>query len=114
MAADGWEWPYARLVDIHDGDTVRLDVDQGFSVHSYQWIRLLDVWAPELNEEGGPEARELVRDWFDTYAPGGTVQLITYRQGVALEIRFKQTFTRYVGVIKTNSSTLNEWLQARL
>lgn len=54
------------VVKIRDGDTFLADLDLGW----YHWqkapakgggygvIRVLDLWCPELNEPGGPQARD--------------------------------------------------------
>lgn len=47
----------ATVVDVIDGDTVRLDVDLGFYVRVRLSCRLAGLNAPERNEPGGPEAR---------------------------------------------------------
>ena len=110
---DGWTWPVAQVLEAHDGDTLKVAVDQGFSVHSHVWIRLLDVRAPELSEPTGQVARAVLVDWLLKYAPDDRVQLTTYRSSQPLEIRFKNSFTRYIGVISAGDSTLNEWLRQR-
>lgn len=113
VAADGWTWPTARVVEVHDGDSLKLDVDCGFSLHAYAWIRLLDVHAPELSEGDGAQARQDVLDWLATYAPDSRVQLITYRTSQPLEVRFRQSFTRYLGVVSRDGMELNEWLRVK-
>jgi endonuclease YncB( thermonuclease family) len=95
-----WDWPVARLIDVHDGDTVRLNVDQGWEDHGYRWIRLLDVFAPELNEAGGVAAKLDCAAWFTDHAPDGYVRLTTYRVNVPLEIRLKNSFTRTIGTVR--------------
>lgn len=45
----------AKVVSVHDGDTVTVEV-----VKRYQ-VRLLDCWAPELKETGGIESREYLK-----------------------------------------------------
>ena len=115
MAETGWTWPTARVVEVHDGDTLKLDVDVGFSTHAYAWIRLLNVRAPELSEGDGAKARADVLTWLAEYAPDSRVQLITYRSSQPLEIRFRQSFTRYLGVVTATAPPveLNEWLRAK-
>jgi len=109
--ATGWTWPHARLLEVHDGDSIRLDVDQGFSTHAYVWVRLADVRAPELSEAGGQQARTDVETWFREHAPDGQVQLVTEKVDRPLEIRFRQSFTRYIGVvIAPNGAELNQYL----
>ena len=52
------EFP-ARLINVHDGDTVRCDIDLGFAVSlSNVSCRLLGINAPELKAPGGVEAKE--------------------------------------------------------
>jgi endonuclease YncB( thermonuclease family) len=109
--ATGWTWPVARLLEIHDGDTIKLDVDQGFDEHTHKWIRLADVGAPELSEPDGQQAKADVAAWFAEHAPDGQVQLVTQKVDRPLEIRFRMTFTRYVGVVSApNGAELNTWL----
>lgn len=45
------EYP-AAVLDVHDGDTVHLDVDVGFSTHSHQHVRLLGIQCPEVAGTG--------------------------------------------------------------
>lgn len=47
----------ATVISVHDGDTLTLDVDLGFSVHVTESFRLLGCNARELSQPGGPEAR---------------------------------------------------------
>lgn len=46
----------ATVVDVVDGDTVRLDVDLGFYVQVRMLCRLAGLNAPEHNQPGGPQA----------------------------------------------------------
>jgi endonuclease YncB( thermonuclease family) len=109
----GWTWPLARVVTVHDADTLKLDVDCGFSLHAYAWIRLRDVHAPELSEADGPKARQDVLDWLAQYAPDSRVQVVTFRTSRPLEIRFRESFTRYIGVVFRDGMELNEWLRVK-
>jgi endonuclease YncB( thermonuclease family) len=110
-ATGGWEWPVARLEEIHDGDTVRLRIDNGFGSRAVEWIRLVDVRAPELREEGGAQARADVATWFAEHAPDGQVKVTTFRTSASLEIRFRQSFTRYLGLVTAlNGAELNSYL----
>jgi endonuclease YncB( thermonuclease family) len=106
----GWKWPVARVVEVHDGDSVKLDVDAGFSMHAYVWIRLLDVRAPELSEADGPQARNDVLDWLAEHAPDSRVEVVTYRTSQPLEVRFRQSFTRYLGLVSRDGAELNSYL----
>lgn len=109
----GWEWPIARLEEIHDGDTIRLRIDNGFGSRAVEWIRLQDVWAPELDDPGGPEAKGYCAEWFADHASDGLVRVTTFRTSAPLEIRFRQSFTRYIGVVTAlNGNELNSYLTA--
>jgi len=110
---DAWAWPLARLLDVHDGDTVKLAIDHGFGEDAKEWIRLKDVRAPELDEPGGPEATDVCQSWFDEHAPDGYVQVTTFRTSAPLEIRFRASFSRYIGIIVADGNSLNEWLRER-
>jgi len=92
-------WTYrAALITVIDGDTLRLEVDLGFHVHTQQDIRLLGVSAPELNQPGGQEATEFVKRWMlitDLRWP----MLVTTTLNRNLEPDEKRTFTRYLGTI---------------
>lgn len=62
----------ATLVSIHDGDTLRLDVDLGFDVHHAALdVRLLGIDCPELGRPDGlgERARDFVVAWFQRH-PG--------------------------------------------
>ncbi len=109
----GWTWPLARVLEVHDGDSIKFDVDVGFSMHAYIWVRLLDVRAPELSEPTGQQARSDTLAWLVEHAPNSVVELTTYRSSQPLEVRFRQSFTRYLGVVSAGQSTLNEWLRQR-
>lgn len=47
----------ATVLDVHDGDTVQLDVDLGFEVHFSLHCRLYGLNAPELATDAGRAAR---------------------------------------------------------
>ena len=58
----------AKIIDVHDGDTVRVTMEErDFSFP----IRLLDIAAPELNEEGGKESQE----WLEGKVKGKKVEI---------------------------------------
>lgn len=64
-------WEYRATVapglpaaqSIHDADTLLLLVDTGFGGRSEISARLADVSAPELNQQGGTEARDFTVTW---------------------------------------------------
>ena len=61
---------YAATVrSVYDGDTIKVDIDLGFSVHLHTSARLLGCNAIELSQPGGVEARDNLR----ALLPTGTV-----------------------------------------
>lgn len=47
----------ATVMQVHDGDTLTVDLDLGFSVRTVQHLRLLGCNAIELGQPGGHEAK---------------------------------------------------------
>lgn len=66
----------AKVVNIHDGDTMTLDVDLGFYITVRMLCRLHGLNARELSEVGGPEAR-LTLEALCPYGSDVEVQSIT-------------------------------------
>lgn len=91
----------ARLVKVHDGDSVFVECDLGFSARHEAEIRLDAVHAPELVQAGGIETREYVSGWMAAHAAHNrtwpfwieVVMTTTY------EPEMRQSFTRYVGTV---------------
>jgi hypothetical protein len=112
---------------IHDGDTVKLLIDQGFEGRAEKWIRLAGVSAPEISEPGGSTCRAFVIGWLDKRAqvPGGPppvlsrlrwpLRVVTDKTQ-AIEPIQVQSFTRYVGWIYdlATGESLNEQVNALL
>jgi endonuclease YncB( thermonuclease family) len=73
----GWVFPVAHVVEVHDGDTVTVDIemDAGFhdSLVRRRPMRLLGINTRELDEPGGPEAQEALA----ALLPVGTVVSLT-------------------------------------
>jgi len=54
-----WSYPLCTVLDVHDGDTVKVDIDHGMGIWSRGvLVRLVGVAARELRDPGGPEARD--------------------------------------------------------
>jgi endonuclease YncB( thermonuclease family) len=64
-----WPWPIAKLIEVGDGDTVKLAIDHAFEEDAKVWIRLRDVWAPESDDPGGPAATADCANWFAEHGP---------------------------------------------
>jgi micrococcal nuclease len=54
-----WEYP-CTVLQVVDGDTLKLDVDVGFRIHVQDKFRLAHVNAPELMSFGGVQAKQFV------------------------------------------------------
>lgn len=63
----GQLWTYrSKLIRVVDGDTIDLEIDQGFRSYRMERIRLLHVNAPEvhgLTKVAGDAATAFTRDW---------------------------------------------------
>lgn len=119
-----WDYP-CYYVANHDGDTVRVIVDQGFgNLKDIQdGLRLKDVFAPELHQEGGMDTRDFVAKWFRDHEANSIEDIIT---GFALwpfilrtemtkhNSRERMSFGRYIGTIWSSNDpiTLNEAINA--
>jgi endonuclease YncB( thermonuclease family) len=54
---------HAQIVDVHDGDTVTVEVR--FRVP----VRIRNLWAPELKEKGGKESQEALQQLLPLASP---------------------------------------------
>lgn len=53
---------WADVVNVHDGDTITVNIDLGFSTwRRNQRLRLAGISARELSKPGGPEARDYLQ-----------------------------------------------------
>ena len=96
------EYPVTKIINVHDGDTIRMHTDVGFDFVARKWIRFRDVRAPELHEDDGPKAKQELVMMLNQHAPDGFVALTTFwTPGSYKEINEEKTFIRYVGDIVT-------------
>ncbi len=92
----------AIVVSIYDGDTIRADIDLGFST----WIknasiRLLGIDAPELRGEERQDGLNS-KEWLVSKLPiGCKIVLKTEKDS-------KEKYGRYLGIIYSNGTNLNE------
>jgi hypothetical protein len=106
-----WAWPEAKVLDIHDGDSLKVAISLGFDVHVHVWVRLSGVRAPELSEADGVQARDDVLAWLREHAPDSRIAVATERSATPLELKFRQSFTRYLGIVTAlNGAELNSYL----
>jgi hypothetical protein len=97
-------WP--RLEDeddpLHDGDSIKLEVDQGEDEHKIMPLRLKDVYAPELSKPGGEEIRAIAAYWCQIHwRPGWPfiVQTIKNRN-----VRTVMSLGRYMSIVWSDLS----------
>lgn len=98
----------AEYLENHDGDTVKMMLDQGFDQEYRADVRLLGTFAPELDDAGGPETRDFVTDWFKkriTTKTRWNFIVITARMKVA--DHEQRTLARYVGTVTSLDGTDN-------
>lgn len=106
-------WDYrAQVTDVHDGDTITVLLDTGFNNRRMETaLRLLDVFAPELSQPGGPETRDFVQTWVAARsAPQWPFVCITAR--IKSDAHEVTTFGRYVGILLADGESLNDAVTA--
>lgn len=91
-----WSFDVLFVLTIHDGDTVKLCADRGGGDWWPFWLRLAGVYAPELSEPGGIEAR----DWLAMYLfslPPKTTGMVTVTHRRMTSDNDIKSLDRYVG-----------------
>ena len=58
----------AQVLTVHDGDTLKLRVDLGFSIHDDMTVRLAGINAPELATPEGKAAQAFAEGWVKAHA----------------------------------------------
>lgn len=90
---------WCRIVSVHDGDTVLMDLDQGLNGHQHEWLRLIDCWAPELSEPGGLDAMRFLSAFC---VPGMDFTVETFKAGP--RGNEKRSFVRYIADVRFNGT----------
>lgn len=101
-----------QILEYRDGDSIHVYADRARDHYEKLRVRLKDVWAPELDEPGGPECAAFVRTWIETHGDGTEwpYMLETFR--TPRSDKDVDTLGRYVGVIRdVNGRSLNEAIQ---
>lgn len=103
--------PFMAVVETnHDGDTILVSADAGFSLFPPVWIRLSGVEAAELWEEFGQQ----LADFVASVAPPGTPCRLTTEKMPRTGGQ-KMTLSRYAGVVElTGGRVLNEMVNAEI
>jgi len=91
----------ATVVDVHDGDTIRVDVDLGFDLTLRSLpLRLVGLNAPELPTEAGKASR----DWLRTRLPlGSTITVETLKDK-------QEKYGRYLALLFDGEHSINDEL----
>jgi len=97
----------ATVVDVYDGDTIKVDIDLGFGVVlSRQTIRLTDINTPEVKGVS-KTAGISVREWVKERILGKEIVLHTKKDS-------KGKYGRWLGVViyvdESSGTNLNEEL----
>jgi endonuclease YncB( thermonuclease family) len=117
--------PSLGVENIHDGDTVRLEIDSAYGGREEPELRLDGVYMPELRDPGGPEMRRWIIGWFAAADPGVGwpfwVEAARTKVTVkAPEPGQRMTFARYLATVwrfdgaRKVGPSLNEALNAEL
>lgn len=78
-----------QVQEVHDGDTLWVDIDLGFNISRKIKLRLKDVWCPELSTGfEGSKATDALRN-----------VLGSFQEGVVVTEKDKMSFDRYVGTL---------------
>ena len=89
----------ARPVKVVDGDTLDVDIDLGFNIHTKQRIRLLGVNCPEHGTTAGDDATAFTKAWIEQHGPDLTVRTLLDR---------REKYGRILGTITVGNRTLNQ------
>lgn len=93
----------ALVLDVHDGDTITVDVDLGFRIHHQMELRFLGINAPELKTPEGVAARDYL---LTKVKPGDTVRIVTVATPSKDDKREK--YGRYLATIYVGDLDVNE------
>lgn len=87
----------ARVLEWHDGDTVKLDLDLDYETHNNGWHRLIGIDTPELSTVEG----KAVTAWVEALAPAGTdLVIVSYKAKNAFPIGgAKEKYGRWLAEI---------------
>lgn len=99
-------WDYRARVDrVVDGDTVDATLDLGFNINVHVSLRLLDTFAPEHDQPGGPETAAFVKAWLAKYPGEWPLTVTTSR--IKSDAHEQMSFDRYVALVTVGFDSLN-------
>lgn len=97
----------ATIIEWHDGDTVRLDVDKGFEDHQHSWFRLYGINCPELSTAAG----KVARDYVNAQWPPGTTLVAVSSKAPSVPIG-KEKYGRWLADLYPSDQTVSAALLA--
>lgn len=96
-----WKFP-AALIEVTDGDTIKVQIDQGFCVRSLHSVRLSGINAPEIfsgsveERQAGQASKRAVFAWLlqhEACARRGEFPFVLSTD------RDRRSFNRYIGTV---------------
>jgi endonuclease YncB( thermonuclease family) len=102
-----WEFDVLFVLSVHDGDTVKICADRGGSDWWPFWLRLAGIYAPELSEPGGYEARDWLESFLHQISPP-TWKMATITHRVVKSDNDKKSLDRLVGELFVGYGTENQ------
>lgn len=89
----------AKVIDVHDGDTITVEIDVGFHITVTTPLRLQHYDSPELSTERGKEVRDILKERI----LGKEVTVKTYKDP-------KDKYGRWLAVVFYRTKSLNKWM----
>jgi len=106
MRFDRARLPLDLGAPVHDGDTLRLELDRGFDDRSVRDLRLYGVFAPELKQPGGLDTTAYVVGWLRAQADGaGSWPLAVDSLRVRDDSHEQVTLGRYLAIVYSHDRT---------
>lgn len=99
----------AKLLGIHDGDTITVLADTGFRGRHEVALRIRDIWAPELSMVGGELAMLRLTDILARRDMTELWNLRVVTQQLKTKVSETMSFSRYVGdcyIVEPNTGDL--------
>ena len=105
--APPWTYP-ARVLTVTDGDTLVVEIDLVFSVHTVQTLRLLGVNAPERGTPEAVAAAAFVSSWVFGFSGEWPLLVTTVKTATVRDK--KEKYGRYLATVTGGGESLNEAL----
>jgi micrococcal nuclease len=99
----------AKVLEWIDGDTLWVEIDLGFYVHTRQKIRLARIDAPELHNTVAYRERQAkhARAVAKKFCPEGATVIITTKK------QNRDQYARYIAEVTYNDTNLSDYLVSK-